>query len=386
VNTKGLKKLLGRAARIGHAAEVVEHILNLPKKDAKYNVPAGWQKCPGPACGGPEQAKTIQRNYNPSFPNNYSVCGASVGCLTLQSISGYTSVETAISPTVLAFQTWTVHPTIANRGSTAGQYVKTGPYQSGHPMPVWQKARAPSYARSDSRVQPLVIADPFLHPIGVPVATPKPLPYEVVPHRSPNPGRAPSERTESGYSTPRLGIGVGTVLDTAPGVRPRTPGAQHDPTTRTPTVIETAPGVRPRPGPPPPAHQAKRPGKRTKEKKLIMGLTGKVAKVVNIFTEGADLVEALHKALPKKYQAKRNTVVDPKTGKTFTVPPRPDQQALAMYRNSDKMDWAKALGNVIKMEAGDRFAGSIGKATAKANRKASNATGIRIQIGLGPAL
>jgi hypothetical protein len=240
---------------------------------------------------------------------------------------------------------------------------------------------------------PHTIADPFLLPIGLPAPSPKPLPYDVVPHRQPNPGRISPERTESGYAAPSTRIGTGTVISTRPGLAPEVapvPGADPALDTPPPTVVEIAPGLQPRPGNParpPRPHRARKPRKREKEQKLVMGLTGKLAKVINFMTEGIDLVEVLHKSLPRKYQAKRNQVCPENDHLAcYTRKPKPHEMAAAIYRNFDKMDWPKALGNVIKMEVGDRAAGKAGQMGAEANRRVHKATGVRIQINLGQAL
>jgi hypothetical protein len=387
-------QILRRILRYNQAYKVIEYLVQLPSKPAGMKLPAGWSKCKD-FCNKREEAQTIGREYNQYFPGNYSTCSTSgtnggIYCDVNQSIAGYQEMGYVYPPTVLDIVTWEKHPTLLNRGHVAGRYVKNGPYQAGSPMPQWQKGTVRVYT-SPGEVTEEVIADPFMQPIGVPAATPVPLPFTVIPHREPNPDRVPSERSESGYKSPGYRVGHGTTIDVVTGLEPGAgvsprPGAPLAPgLSPPPTVVDSAPGVQPRPGPPPAPHQAKRPGKRKKEAKLVMGLTGKIAAAVNFVTESSDLIRALHGALPPKYRAPRTTVVDPKTGKTFTVPPPPHKMAEAIYRNFDKMDWPKALKRVIENEAGDRFYGNIGQAGAKANRAASK-TGVRVQIGLGPAL
>lgn len=177
--------------------------------------------------------------------------------------------------------------------------------------------------------------DPLETPIQSPVVDPVPIPYPLIPGRQPNPWRSPTEQTQRGYDL--------------------APRASDYP----------LPGPNVRPG-----QAVKRPpGKKEKESKLLLGPhpASVIGRAISAVSEFGDFIDSLHKALPRKYRSKRR-------GRYW--------EGQAVYRHLDKVDWAKAIKNLIENEAEDRFFGSIGRLNAKANR-ARNATG---GTALGPAL
>lgn len=73
---------------------------------------------------------------------------------------------------------------------------------------------------------------------------------------------------------------------------------------------------------------------------------------MNVITEGRDFVQALWKALPKKFRSK------PQKGrKTLTV----QQMLRDIYDHLNDIDLADAVLNVIENEIQDRFYGGVGQ-------------------------
>ena len=219
---------------------------------------------------------------------------------------------------------------------------------------------------------------PMELPIMAPAADPAPVPYRVIPSRTIDPYADPTEQTHFGYAIdPSLRYGVAPGLAPDPGTKP-TP----DPV----EVIDVPPE-----GPPiskPPGvvapHRATRPKRGTKEKKLVLAAGKGVGGLVNLVTESADFINAIHKALPPKYRAKRTWHTDPKTGKRYTSAPTVYEKTKAILEHTDKVDWAQAAKNAINNAAQDAFFGRIGNQMKKANQ--ANKTGLRSNYALGPAL
>lgn len=175
-------------------------------------------------------------------------------------------------------------------------------------------------------------------------------------------------------------------VDPRPGSRPAPPG------TRPATRPATAPPqinrphtfnlprvqVRLEPRQPGVPKRPTRPGGRVKEAKFVLaiGAASRIGRAVNIFTEGADLVECLHKGLPTRLQSKpkwhkvddgweRNKSISLKT------------KAMDLYRSIDArltpVEATKALGislmECIDNWAEDRIIGAIGKKMAQASRR-----------------
>jgi hypothetical protein len=202
--------------------------------------------------------------------------------------------------------------------------------------------------------------DPFALPIRAPTRTPQPVRWPDIPYRQINPARDVNEQYQRGYYTSddvrnRSDIGLDQVLSPAP----------------TSLVLDVPPIGAPVFAPPgsAPPHSASRPRPRTKEKKLIAAATGAAKTLLNVTTESLDALNAVYRALPKKYQ---------KPGAS------PQRKAELLYKHFDELDAGKAVGNLIRNSAQDNLFGKLGRVQAKANRKGSRYS--RIQIGLGPAL
>lgn len=125
----------------------------------------------------------------------------------------------------------------------------------------------------------------------------------------------------------------------------------------------------------------KPPGPRVKERKfsgrgmLPMALqTG--LKVADAIGEGLDLIDAIHDALPRKYQAKGEGKRDnwfpgrvPGQGMWKATGATPLDKLDALYRHLDKVDWMKAAKNMAVNEMIDRIGGRIGRASGEAARR-----------------
>lgn len=99
------------------------------------------------------------------------------------------------------------------------------------------------------------------------------------------------------------------------------------------------------------------PGPKAKERKVTLySLNNRspLGKIVGAMGEFGDFVEAFYSTLPDWTKVGDRTVQD---------------KLETLYRHWDKVDIAKAVGNLIVNEAEDRFIGEIGKLTARANRR-----------------
>lgn len=221
---------------------------------------------------------------------------------------------------------------------------------------------------------------PMELPLLQPAADPSPVPYRVIPSRVIDPNADPTEQTHFGYS-----IDPSTNYGVAPGLAPD-PGTSPEPPEDPGTVIEVPPDGPPQTKPPTvvAAHRAAPPARGTKEKKLVLGAGKLVGGLVNLVTESADFINAVHKALPPKYQAKRTWDTDPLTGRRFTHAPSVYEKTKAILEHSDHVDWGQAAKNAINNAAQDAFFGRVGNKLKQANKK--GVPGLRTNYGLGPAL
>lgn len=195
--------------------------------------------------------------------------------------------------------------------------------------------------------------DPFSAPIGVPMSTPRPVPYWAIPGLRPNPMRSPVERTHRGPARAPVRAPV------------RAPGPITVPVEIPTIVIEPVPVGVPGPGGSPAPAPVSRsnaarpvgpPPARTKETKaLVAPVWWPVVKwALNGITEGLDAFYAIYDALPLRYKARGAR--------------RFEQHAAALYRNFEHVDWNKALENMIRNEVEDAILGRVGRSLAKGAR------------------
>lgn len=185
--------------------------------------------------------------------------------------------------------------------------------------------------------------DPHFLPIGQPVRSPK-----------------------KSYPSPR------TADQISPLNRPRT-GAVGSPIPRGAPRQTLGPGevtVITHPSSPPrtvPRYEQKVPPPYVKEQKLKVVVGGAVASLIGFVTESADFIIAIWRALPAKYRSSNPTI---------------QSDLRDIYNHFDKIDWTKAISNLLINEVQDRAIGAFGRRAAKAN-KAFGEQGFRIQLGLG---
>ena len=209
----------------------------------------------------------------------------------------------------------------------------------------WTKlAGAPGYAprplvRTHPGFGPSVPVPNWLDPNSAPVTwpepmtVPRPVPYRLAPKLRPNPARAPSERTESGYAPPApfpYGIGV-PAARTAPPVS--SPSPQRSP------VVVITPGRPPRlttEAPP----RFKRPERGTHERKFSGRQVAypAIARTMGSVTEIMDIFGAAYEALPDHVQ----------TGRSF-----PEKMRI-LYQNINSIQLADFVTNLAAENAQDR--------------------------------
>ena len=135
----------------------------------------------------------------------------------------------------------------------------------------------------------------------------------------------------------------------------------------------------------------KRPGKKKKEVKLGLrgSLAGMAFDVANILSEGADFINALNQGLPKFLRLDAQWVHDDfgdwnwvkdASGKWFQDrghyrAPTPLENAQNIYKNFGQMNWDRAVTALATNEVVDRLYGRVGRANAKASRKAGRPVG-----------
>ena len=223
--------------------------------------------------------------------------------------------------------------------------------------------------------------DPASLPIDTPVPDPRPIPYPALPHRQPNPHRSPTEQSQWGNEVPVL---PGTPV--RPGVMPFPPAIEvtrpESPGTGQRPNPSENPGTKPNPRPNP-EHQPARPPKRTKERKFKLAIAGIPAMVVNVVTEGIDVIDAFYEALLESPEFQ--------TWYDFEVYYRdapslygltPQEKADLIYRHFDKLDVGEVLTSLAANQLEDMVYGRIGRLVARANQERGAMHGITF----GPAL
>lgn len=151
-------------------------------------------------------------------------------------------------------------------------------------------------------------------------AVTKPLPWSLIPYRRLNPWLSPTEQSNRFYD-----------LGRSPRHWPDVTSANF-----------TAPGMNPGPVTP---HKPVPPGKGVKERKtrLRKGAAA-VLKAAYTASEAIDAIDAVHDALPSKYQAPKGAT--------------PQEKLAAIYRHSDKLDMNEVVLNLIKNHIIDYVIGS----------------------------
>lgn len=328
-------RILGRFMDLLDLFELLQQLFN-PKV---LVIPPGWSQCPTPTCG-----------------DNVARWGGLIGstCTNIATCqqggsSGWNNFYDMVGNNLLITQ----QPRIALASATfryIAQFVRSGgsqwyPRLKGAGMPDVDIFAPPAWL------------DPGNIPINNPGIDYPPRQITDIPDLDDMPAgdRAPNEETQRGprpVPPPDTGPDVEIFPPgdpgVYPGVGPSSPGNPGPviiiPPVDNPPVVMLPPPSKPlNPQPPGPG---------VKERKIRIGLTGGPARIVNVITEGRDFVQALWKALPKKFRSK------PKKGrKTLTV----QQMLRDIYDHLNDIDLADAVLNVIENEIQDRFYGKAGQ-------------------------
>ena len=214
---------------------------------------------------------------------------------------------------------------------------------------------------TDIPVSPML--DPPSLPIGQPQSTPQPMPRWLLPKRRPNPYMAPSEQTQWG---PHRRTRISSRDEENPYFpwpdtlwNPRTdkpkkdkdkddPGLDDDPETRDPPTVTQWTPDRNREYRREPNRRNKPPKRKVKERKIAAPKF--VMTILNGITEFSDLLRALYKALPQKYQRKGILIRD---------------QWKEVYKHWDEIDLEHAVRAVGRDQLEDMIFGRVGSTGGK---------------------
>ena len=191
------------------------------------------------------------------------------------------------------------------------------------------------------------MVDPLSQPFGLPLETPQPIPYRQLPYRQANPWRNPHESSFVGYkpsgayNLPRRLYGPqdGVAVQPGGGVEPYTPPVSP-------------------PNPKPPG-----PGVHERKGALRRGMMAAL-RVARGATEAVDAIDAVWKALPKKYRGK---------GKT------PQDKMYAIWKNYRHLDMSKVAFNLFANHVIDSV---VGRSNARADKFIKGWTGHHSSGGL----
>jgi hypothetical protein len=271
----------------------------------------------------------------------------------------YCTAVAAPSPFWLGFGYVQGQATGSFERETLGQAATAGKY----PIPLAPviPAVAPYW---DAPARPLVspMVDPLSLPINKPVVETEPLPFRSLPYRLPNRWRSPTEQTQRGPEAQRK-------------PRPRDWDAPRVPRVEVSSGGDVVIS-------PPTDHEFKRPGPKSKERKIRISTGGTLLRIVfDHLTEIDDFVDAFWWALPKGDRTKVKQV--PKSKRYYGVKyetPKLPQKLKDLYDHWNDVDMNKAIDNLVQNEIGDRAAAKIGKASGHA----AAATGRPVGYQLGP--
>lgn len=163
----------------------------------------------------------------------------------------------------------------------------------------------------------------------------------------------------------------------------KSPWVQRGPSTRTKFQRED-----------PPWEPPSKPGRGTKEKKVFMAIPPWLGSVLNVVTESLDVLQCLHKSLPKKFRAKPQRIKPGETdhGGPNDAPqvgnssgwraPTPQEMANALYQHWDAVDPLAVIECIISNNQEDKWFGVLGGHLKESNKKKPGLTG----YGFGPAI
>lgn len=174
---------------------------------------------------------------------------------------------------------------------------------------------------------------------------------------------------------PRARSRPGVAVAAGSGIEVRAAGKSWVINGRTMQVTEVVPRVD--------AQVRQVPKPHEKEAKLRVSLNGyAIGRILSLSTEGADIVEALHKALDPKCMAgkvargRRDWYEKRRVGRMkqkLASDRTPQAKLKRVYNNMDCMNGSQALWNLFQNEVVDRALGKYGQALRRANQKAVDA-------------
>lgn len=257
-----------------------------------------------------------------------------------------------------------------------------------------------------------VWAKPMNRPITRPYDEPAP-PYKVVPYRKPDTEAPPRERTEFGNKIPREIPSTESPADLPWVIIGGRPAWQLSPLTPAqvrittgpvpsprPRIPASTPSLAPRPATPPTRGFAspdqvifertypqnfptpRAPARGHKESKKVGSIAARslLGKLLNAVTEGDDALTAIWKAIP----AKHRTYTDKQRAqfrqsvRLFRPSPQTPQQMLKdVYKHFDKIDWDKAVSNLVQNHFSDKVIGRLGKGAGKFSRSVGSIKGVQ---------
>lgn len=252
--------------------------------------------------------------------------------------------------------------TIYNGGPAGGQHCLSGQAVVGAPSPLrvgyWENTTTYPNGSAQARyshIRSYITATGFAGTLPTPIVRPL---RRLRPEGKPLPA----------YN-PQLEPIVGPSLRPFPQVYR---GLRARPNTVYYQAGNVAPGTRPTPVP---GNLPAPPPKGTKERKLVLAVGGKLARIIGEVSEVGDYIESFYNALPQALRTKLWLANGRRKLGAWA-------QAVAVYENFDQVNDWQLISNLIANEIEDRAYGKLGQITAKANRRRGAAGGLT----LGPAL
>lgn len=345
----------------GWQAEAIKALLNYIWPDyqnqgqiipSKWVAPAGYTQCSVPF-GHPciDMYPTHWQGFG-----GFQTCSGFAPCSMNQPAPAVPLPVTGTPNRILFY-----NPALSNPGTytLVGQFLKTG-------APASAPYRRAPFEYSPEEFEVPSVVDPWGSPLGQPDYDWPPLPYKAIPERPDyNPWRSPVEQPIRG---PRP---LARPLP-RPEIRPGISESDGNPG---PTIV-VGPNGDIDVFPPQPPANPKPPPRKTKERKAIIAVGGRVAKLVNITTEAKDFLDAMWKALPKDCRSK------PEKGSKKVRAPAMMRDIYGCFGRIDLVKWLKGF---LENELQDRFYGRAGQAYRKAVKELARSgyynRGVGFQFG-----
>lgn len=335
---------------IGRAVDAVGVLQRaFPETTEWVHPEGGWYECGSPCSSLPSVAYRSQLDAG-------SGCTA---CLTLQAIGELPPTQSQTLATVP--QTFAnrldyyahvsgTYPGATARFNVTRRYRRdtTGETTVHGYERTWPAQYVEPYAGDWFEAHPQF--DPMRQPIGRYMPTPVPLPVRSLPALARARARLPRSTTETSSAS----------YGQPPAVNP-------------PVAV---------------GHRWAPPGPGVKERKFVMAIDqgSPLGRAINLITEGLDVLDCFHKALPKHLRAKPKRLpasvgyAERRFGRRA---PTPQAKAMAVYRHINHLDVGEALVCIVSENAEDTIFGRAGRHAGEAARRVGR-SGPGFQVG--PAL